>query len=224
MKKILFTKHFSIEELQKELDDNFIINSKDFIETESKNWKEIQQNINMNASNFIVSSIRSASLIQNLKEDSKFFVVGDKSKEFLQKSGYQVVYAAKYATELVDYIQNSFVEKNTFNFFCSQIRRDTIPDSLRKLGHEVNEIICYTTKNKIVQIDQEYDAYVFYSPSGVISFDDQYKVSEKARIFAIGKTTADVVFDQLGKKAYYPEVPDQKSLLKFIKTKLNAEK
>lgn len=224
MKKILFTKYFPKAELYNCLGEKYCIHTEDFINIEPKSWNDIKQGIDIRTSNYILSSIRSASLIKNLNGFPIFYVVGEKSEAHLKESGYYVAFMAEYATDLVKFIKENIKEKTTFNFFCSQIRRDTIPNGLRNLGHEVNEIICYHTNNRSVEIDSNYDAYVFYSPSGVKSFQLQYKIPEKARIFAIGKTTADAVFDQLGKKAYYPEVPDQKSLLKFIKTKLNAEK
>ena len=53
---------------------------------------------------------------------------------------------------------------------------------------------------------------------------EQYGIAEKGRIFAIGKTTADAVEESMGRKAEFPDRPDNDSLIQFIKTRLNAEK
>ena len=224
MIKILFTKYYPIEELQKELGENYLIESQDFIQSEDNDWQDIQKNIQWDSQNYIVSSVRSASLIKDIPQSANFYIVGELSKDVLEAAGHKVVYCAYYADELTEYIKNFIPDNTVFNFFCSQIRRDTIPDTLKEMGHEVNEIVCYHTTNKIVKIEEEYDAYVFYSPSGVNSFRDQYEIAEKARIFAIGKTTADAVEEQLGKKAEFPDTPDNHALIQYIKTRLNAEK
>lgn len=224
MKRILFTKEFSVDELKTALGDDFQFESHDFIQTKEYDWSQIEQEIDATSSNFIISSVRSARLIKDLSRSSQFYIVGEKSKEILEKAGYHVAHCALYAVELVDFIKNNFKEKTSFNFLCSQIRRDTIPESLKSLGHEVNEIIAYETTNRNIQIIGDFDAYVFYSPSGVNSFVEQYGIAEKGRIFAIGKTTADAVEESLGRKAEFPDRPDNDSLIQFIKTRLNAEK
>ena len=224
MKKILFTKYYPLAELQNELGNEFLIESQDFIITENNDWQEIEKNIDRNSQDYIVSSVRAANLIKNIAKPAKFYIVGEQSKILLEEAGQQVVYCGYYADELTEFIKNTFQEKTVFNFFCSQIRRDTIPETLKKMGHVVNEVICYHTLHKIIEIEEEFDAYVFYSPSGVNSFREQYGIAEKARIFAIGKTTADAVKEQLGKKAEFPDTPDNHALIQYIKTRLNAEK
>ena len=224
MKRILFTKEFPVDELKTALGDGFQTESHDFIQTEENDWADIEQHIDTTSSNFIISSVRSARLIKDLPSFSQFYIVGEKSKEILEKAGYHVAHCALYAVELVDFINNNFKEKTSFNFLCSQIRRDTIPESLKSLGHEVNEIVAYHTTYKNIQIEDDFDVYVFYSPSGVNSFVEQYGIAEKGRIFAIGKTTADAIEESMGRKAEFPDRPDNDSLIQFIKTRLNAEK
>lgn len=224
MKRVLFTKTFDNEFLQVYFGDSFQVEAYDFIEIEENPIDEIKAEIDDQVANAIVSSVRSARLIQDLPLSSSFYVVGEKSKEVLENAGLRVAHWTLYADDLVAYIQVNFKEKSSFNFFCSQIRRDTIPEALKAMGHKVNEIIAYKTRSKAVDIAPNYDAYVFYSPSGVKSFQEQYGNAEKARIFAIGKTTADAVEKHLGRKAEFPDRPDHKALIQFIKTRLNAEK
>lgn len=133
MKKILLTKHFSEEELRKENDEHYRFDAFDFIQIEALNWNKIKPNIDLRTSNYILSSIRSAQLIKDLKGFPIFYVVGEKSEKYLKNAGHHVAFSANYATELVKFIEENLKEKTIFNFFCSQIRRDTIPDSLRNL-------------------------------------------------------------------------------------------
>lgn len=224
MIKILFTKAFPIEKLNQKLGSKFFIESHDFIQTTENDWSDIQKQMLVDAPNYIISSSRTAKMIKGISKSANFYVVGEKSKDILENAGYNIAYSALYADELVQFIRKKFKEQSTFNFLCSQIRRDTIPESLKEMGHTVNEIIAYCTKNKTIDLQDGFDVYVFYSPSGVKSFQEQYGIAEKARIFAIGKTTADAVEKLMGRKVEFPDRPDNDSLIQFIKTRLNAEK
>lgn len=75
-------------------------------------------------------------------------------------------------------------------FFCGDQRRDELPAILRSNDIDVQEIIVYQTIETAHKIDKEYFGILFFSPSAVRSFFSKNKVADKTILFAIGNTTA----------------------------------
>ncbi len=78
-------------------------------------------------------------------------------------------------------------------FFCGDLRLDTLPDRLTKLGVKVQEKIVYRSIATPHKAEKEYDGILFFSPSGVHSFFGSNVISGNTTLFAIGQTTAEVV-------------------------------
>lgn len=75
-------------------------------------------------------------------------------------------------------------------FFCGDQRMDILPDILKKNGIDLKELIVYETRLTPVQIIENPDAILFFSPTAVRSFFSINTVEPDTRIFAMGKTTA----------------------------------
>jgi uroporphyrinogen-III synthase len=75
-------------------------------------------------------------------------------------------------------------------FFCGDQRMDVIPDSLKKKGVELTELVVYETRLTPVQIKENTDAVLFFSPTAVRSFFSVNTLESTTQIFAMGKTTA----------------------------------
>lgn len=225
MPKILFTKYYPNGFLPKEF-NRFQIESVDFITTEMVDLELIKNQIQPNIHNYIITSFRAAKHIQPIGLTGNFYCVGEKSAEILLQNPKNQVQTFNNGQSLVEAIQthNSELITHNFTYFCSNIRRDEIPYGLRNLGHQVQEIITYNTTSQKVKIENDFDAYVFFSPSGVKSFQEQYAIPQKASIFAIGETTANAIEKAFNKKALTPEKPNIELLTELIKTYFDAEK
>jgi len=103
----------------------------------------------------------------------------------------QIKGTAAYAVQLAERIINDDVEETVF--FCGNIRRDELPQVLRQNNIQVEEVIVYETKETPHQVNGNYDAILFYSPSAVKSFFRKNTVNEKTVCFAIGTTTAEAL-------------------------------
>lgn len=75
-------------------------------------------------------------------------------------------------------------------FFCGDQRMDILPDELRKHGVRLNELIVYDTRLTPVQIENQPDAILFFSPTAVKSFFSMNELTPATTIFSLGRTTA----------------------------------
>jgi len=116
------------------------------------------------------------------------FCVGSKTREALEKSGYNVIAAAEYAEELAEVIVAGYAAES-FTFFSGSMRRDTLPDALVQSKITWNEIEIYQTVLSPIKINAATDGLLFYSPSGVESYLKENRVGD-AVCFCIGTTTA----------------------------------
>ena len=125
------------------------------------------------------------------------FCVGEKTKKKLLKNKFEVIECTDYAADLIKIIDKKH-KTNTFTFFCGNIRRNTIPDYLQQNEIKYNEITAYTTTLKPRLIKKNYEAVLFYSPSGVNSFLEHNSIEDKI-CFCIGTTTADALENKTDK-------------------------
>jgi uroporphyrinogen-III synthase len=114
------------------------------------------------------------------------------------------------AASLADVIINNN-EKEIY-FFSGERRRDNLPNSLKASGIQVNEIIVYSTTLLKHQINKNYVAILFYSPSAVESFFSENKVDSETVFFAIGKTTAAAILNYTHNKIILAEQPGKVEL------------
>ncbi|MGI9526902.1 MAG: uroporphyrinogen-III synthase [Weeksellaceae bacterium] len=224
MTSILFTKQYPEDQLQQAFSSSFVVDSYDFIESNLVDIHEIQQQIPTEANKFIVTSIRATKHIESLSLKGEFYVVGETSETYLKTQGKQVAWMAEDAASFLEKLKKSIQTKEKFVYFCSQIRKDKLPDGVRALGHHCLEIVTYKTELKKVAIQNSYDGYVFFSPSGVKSFAEQYNIPEKAVIFAIGETTGQEVRTVFNRTAMLANSPTFQSLIRTIKAYFDAEK
>lgn len=120
------------------------------------------------------------------------FCVGDKTRTLLQANGFQVTASADSAAELIPKIK--VFGNRKFTFFSGNLRLDTLPVSLKIAGIKFNEVRCYVTETSPVAVSGNFDAILFFSPSGVASYLMQNKIGNAACI-CIGTTTAKALRD-----------------------------
>lgn len=224
MPSLLFTKYYPEQILKEKFDHSFHIESLDFIHTLWVDISTIQPQIPSQSHQYIVTSLRAARRITQLDLEGEFYCVGKQAAQFLTEQGKTVVFFAHSAAEFLDKIAKISIDKGSFVYFCSDIRKDELPLGVRNLGYPLKEVVVYQIVNKQVNVENEFDAYVFFSPSGIKSFAQQYTIPKKAVIFALGETTGKEVRRLLDCKYMLPPRPDFEALTQTIKAYFDAEK
>jgi uroporphyrinogen-III synthase len=87
----------------------------------------------------------------------------------LEENGQKVIKMTEYASEMASYLVKNH-KKERFHFFCGNIRSDEIPSRLKKNGIALQEIEVYKTTLNPKKFERQFDAILFFSPSGVRSF------------------------------------------------------
>lgn len=134
-----------------------------------------------------VKSVLQNEHIENLKEISAV-CVGSKTKELLQKNGFKVLETQEYAADLAPIIQQKYSVEQ-IAFFAGNLRRDVLPNALKKNNISFEEYLVYQNTQNPVEIKAKTDALLFFSPSGIHSYLQQNTI-ENQTCFCIGTTTA----------------------------------
>jgi len=148
------------------------------------------------------------------------FAVGEKTKRSLETIGFSVLAAPKHASaeELAALVQAHQIKDAKILFPKSNIARDALPQHLREMGAEVEEIVVYRTvipdpdnleKIRQMLLENKIDVAAFFSPSGILNFVEMIgtEILAHTAIAAIGPTTAETAqqlglsVDILGQKA-----------------------
>ncbi len=109
----------------------------------------------------------------------------------MEKNGFEVIEYSEYAAELASIICNQY-SKNSFTFFCGNIRRDFLPDALRLVQITLDEVEVYETRLTTHKIIFGQNGILFFSPSGVRSYLQENKI-DKEICFCIGTVTAEAL-------------------------------
>ncbi|WGF93667.1 uroporphyrinogen-III synthase [Aequorivita marisscotiae] len=116
------------------------------------------------------------------------FCVGEKTKLLLEKNGLKVIKMTEYAADLASYLVENHKD-DTFHFFCGNIRSEEIPSKLKENNVSFQEIVAYKTTLNPIKINRQFNAVLFFSPSGVRSFFLENKLTNGTAV-CIGTTTA----------------------------------
>jgi uroporphyrinogen-III synthase len=208
---ILSTKKLLPNQKQQLLDANFLVIEEDFIETKIKNFElsKFNENLIFTSQN-AVQSILNHPKFEDLKSKN-VFSVGMKTKDLLTENGFNVVAYTGYASDLAEII--SLVYSNeTFTFFCGNLRRDILPETLKENGIIFNEIEVYETNLTSKKITQKLDGILFFSPSGVESYLKSNTIKEEM-CFCIGETTAEALENKKIKNITIAEKPSVENVI-----------
>ncbi len=123
---------------------------------------------------------------EDLKID-RIFCVGDKTEQYLEKFNLTVEHKAKYAEDLAKRLAKDYHNEH-FDFFCSQQRRDELPNILKENKISFTEYHLYNSVCHFKTFSNTFDAVLCYSPLGVKSYYDIH--NHKPMAICIGKTTA----------------------------------
>jgi uroporphyrinogen-III synthase len=188
MVQLLSTKILSQDQKQLLLDANFNVMEADFIQTQSQPFElnEINDNLIFTSQNAVQSFLLDPKS-QDLKSKN-VFCVGLKTKILLSESGFNVVAYTGYAADLAEIITLIYA-KETFTFFSGNLRKETLPTTLKQAKVNFNEIQVYETTLTPQKIKSAVDAILFFSPSGIESYLKENTIKKEV-CFCIGTTTS----------------------------------
>ena len=191
---------------------NIKIDFKPFIEVKSISMAEFrEQKVNISDYTAIVFTSRRAidhffEICKNIKteitSEVKYFCISEQTATYLHK--YIVVRKRKVfsgrrtSKDLIEVLKNHKKEK--FLFPCSDVRKEDIPNFLKKKKYRFKELVIYHTVSadlsKLANIN--YDMIAFFSPSGVESLFKNFPnfKQKSTRIASFGPTTAKSVIEK----------------------------
>ncbi|MGV8993340.1 MAG: uroporphyrinogen-III synthase [Flavobacterium sp.] len=161
---------------------NFI--SIEYYPVEIKNTNE---NLIFTSQNSVTSVLRTSE-VADLKS-KPVFCVGIKTKDLLEKNGFEVLEFTNYAAELVQILASKYSDRK-YTFFSGNLRHETIPQGLKDHNISFNEIEVYKTVLSPQKIQSSAEAILFFSPSGVDSYLMENSLEENQQYFCIGTTTS----------------------------------
>ena len=125
------------------------------------------------------------------KPDWRIYCIGHATQKAIAEQWGQTLIkgTADNAAALAEIITKDHQTKEV-TFFCGSQRRDELPEKLKEAHIGVQEVVVYETKATPVKVQKDYDAVLFFSPSGVDSYFSMNTVQPKTVLFAIGQTTA----------------------------------
>jgi len=189
--RIVSTKKLSEKQKQQLLNADFSVFEEDFIRIQNKDFEieKINDYLIFTSQN-AVESVLGNKKITAIKA-KKCFCVGEKTKALLEENDFEVIANSDYAAELASTICNQY-PKNSFTFFCGNMRRNFLPDALRLVEIALDEIEIYETILTTHKVDFIPDGILFFSPSGVKSYLQENKIEDE-NCFCIGNTTAEAL-------------------------------
>jgi len=155
--------------------------------------------------------------LDGLTPSWEIYCTGGATKEALLEvfKEENIIATAKNASGLAEKILQQGQIKEVF-FFCSRQRLNDLPETLAAGGVKVNELVVYQTVGTPVVIDKEYDAILFFSPSGVHSFFSVNTIPLSTTLFSIGKTTTATIGSYCGNEVITSQWPGEATLVDLV--------
>ena len=224
--KILFTKTGIENEVSQKLGTDAVCDFQDFITVEQskikpfflKNYSLIFSSVNA-VKSFFNNGFKINENFLNPSQFNKVYAVGLKTKLALRKQGFGTFKVTKHSSDLADFIiENSHKER--FIHFCGNLALDILDQKLPLQNISYKKVIVYKTNLLYPEITENYDAVVFFSPSGVRSFA-KFNSLEKIKIFSIGQTTEKELKKFTQNRIFTSKESNLEDLLSVIRCKLS---
>lgn len=124
---------------------------------------------------------------QNTFQAAKWFCVGEKTAKALEVLGVQVMATAENATAL---IENHLKPLETKILWFTGVRKTTaLENFIREKGCDYMD--CYMTRAVQKSFSQDFDAVLFFSPSGIESYLKNNRLKSSTLACCMGETTAE---------------------------------
>lgn len=152
--------------------------------------------INLGPNNWIITSKNAWRLLKDkftpaeLKEKT-IFCVGEKTKAEIESCDCKAHISTKNSKSLAKYILDHY-PNNSFQYFCGSHRMKYLPNLFHDNNIDWVENKIYKTELTPIKDIANYNAILFFSPSGVQSYLELNQFSDE-KLFAIGQTTAEAL-------------------------------
>ena len=148
------------------------------------------------------------------KNYNKIYCVGPKTKKKVREAGFGTFKVKKHAKDLSEFIiENS--GKENFIHFCGNLALDVLDQALPLQNISYRKVFIYETELLYPTVAQDFDAVVFFSPSGVRSFAAHNSLDGK-KIFSLGYTTTQELTKFTSNKIYTSGESNFQDLLDLI--------
>jgi uroporphyrinogen-III synthase len=219
---ILSTRLLDHSLIEKAAEHSIIIEAVPFIKTEPIKTEDIRNQILAIARMKKVVIFSSANAVESVagclttEPEWMMYCVGKQTAKLAQKNFPKstVVAAADNALQLSHKILSDAVHNVTF--ICGNLRRDDLPDELKKNKVAVEEIIVYNTELTPRKCISPYEGIIFFSPTAVQSFFSMNSVAPETVLFAIGNTTSTAIEQYASNKVITTEQPGKEQLIDLV--------
>jgi len=211
---ILSTKKLLPNQKQLLLDANFHLIEEDFIKTTflSPLLEGLGEALIFTSQNAVESILQHPKC--NELKSKNVFSVGMKTKDLLTQNGFNVIAYTGYASDLAEIISLIY-SKESYTFFCGNLRRDILPNTLKENVITFNEIEVYETNITSKKITNKLDGILFFSPSAVESYLKLNTIKDEM-CFCIGETTAESLENKKIKNIIIADKPSVENVISDV--------
>lgn len=219
---ILSTRPLDSSLIKEAAEKDIIIDVLSFIETQTIQSTEVQQEIEtalLQSAVVVFTSMNAVEAVANetgaALPEWKIYCIGNTTKKLVAKyfGENMIAGTAGSASALAELIAEDGIDKEVI-FFCGDQRRDELPGILRSNDIEVNEIVVYETNRVMHTVEKNYHGILFFSPSAVESFFGNNKPADQTILFAIGSTTANTIKKYSNNKIIISDEPGKENLFR----------
>lgn len=227
MIKVLSTKQLDDSELPAAISRNFEITSIEFIERIPVVWSEDvlhehdYQSVAFTSDNAVKYFFENTNAAEWIKGKNVFSVSGKTNEELLKRDIHAVIIAEN-TTQLVEEVSRRKLIKSVLHV-CGNIRLETLHKLLMEAEIKYYPLEVYHTKLKSnLPLNNEFDAILFYSPSGVDGFLSSNKMSAETICCCIGYNTKTRLLAKFpNAKILVSAFPSAQSMLERLATYFN---
>lgn len=211
---IVSTKKLLPNQKQLLLDANIHLIEEDFIETTflSPLLDGLGEALIFTSQNAVQSILQHPKC--NELKSKNVFSVGMKTRDLLTQNGFNVIAYKGYASDLAEIISLIY-SKESYTFFCGNLRRDILPNTLKENGITFNEIEVYETNITSKKITNKLDGILFFSPSAVESYLKLNTIKDEM-CFCIGETTAESLENKKIKNIIIADKPSVENVISDV--------
>lgn len=186
---IIATKKLALNQKQYLLNAGFWVMDEDFIAVKPIDFEisGTQDLLLFTSQNAVLHVLKHKEILLH----NPVLCVGEKTEQLLKNNGFSVLTSQPDAEALVKIIEKKYLDKS-ITFFCGKDKLETIPLFLKqkKIPHQIIEV--YETLETPIKITPKMDGILFFSPSGVLSYSKENKITNEI-CFCIGNTTLKAV-------------------------------
>ena len=186
---IIATKKLALNQKQYLLNAGFWVMDEDFIAVKPIDFEisGTQDLLLFTSQNAVLHVLKHKEILLH----NPVLCVGEKTEQLLKNNGFSVLTSQPDAEALVKIIEKKYLDKS-ITFFCGKDKLETIPLFLKekKIPHQIIEV--YETLKTPIKITPKMDGILFFSPSGVLSYSKENKITNEI-CFCIGNTTLKAV-------------------------------